>query len=104
MVANFSVVNVLITGLREALIGKMKKATLASIVARKLTDERARTERIVRVKDGRMFVTITAIRRFVRSEYNLLTPWHILEDWCTVIMTARHKVISNVRNIVLMQI
>ena len=102
MLANFSVVIVLMMGLREALTGKMKKATVASNVAGALTDERARTERRVRVKDGRMLVTITAIRRLVISEY-LLLPWLTLEEWLTVTMIAKHIVVSNVRKVVLMQ-
>ena len=102
MLKNFSVVTVLITGLSKALIGKIKKAKLASIVARKFTDERASTERRVSVKDGRMFVTITPISRLVITEDRSL-PWLNLEQFLTVTIIAKHKIIINAMNVVLIQ-
>ena len=97
-----STVSVLMTGLREELIGKIRKATVASNVLGTLTEESESTERRVRVKEGSRFVTITAISRNI-TFIELSLVLEIIDDFFTVNIIAMQKIVKNVTPIVLMQ-
>ena len=97
-----STVSVLMTGLREELMGKIKKATVASNVLGTLTEESESTERRVRVKEGSRFVTITAISRNI-TFIELSLVLEIIDDFFTVNIIAMQKIVRKVTPIVLMQ-
>ena len=98
-IAKGLIVIVLMIGLRQAFIGKIMNATLASMVARKLSVERASAETRVKVIEESRFVTIIAISRTIMVE-ELSVDLEILDEFLTVTIIA----IQNIVNVIILMV